>query len=123
MTDLETSLYFNHPALTLRDIRVALSMHAAYGTRPDFLTIVESQFRVFDNYRNVLNRLKDFYGQEKNKESHKKETTQENIAPETRLKEALAQEKIFKGKTFKEKEIALKIKKKFQGRFIQSGGD
>ncbi len=123
MTDLETRLYFSHPALTLRDIRVALRMVEVYGDRPEFLIIVESQFRVFDNYRNVLNHLKEFYGQEKGRESHKKETAPETSDATSRLKEALTQEKILKGATFQEKETILKVKKKFQGRFVQPGSD
>ncbi len=108
MTTLAARLYFTTPTLSLRDIRIALSFDAHYGTREGILDLIRSQAKTFDNFDAIFVVLKDFYGQAEPKKEIQKDTIQK----------LFEEEKRFKGATFTEKQNILKIKKKFEGRYI-----
>lgn len=119
MTPLETRLYFLLPPLSLRDIRIALNFVAAYGDRPGFLDIVQTQSRSFDNFSSVFQVLKEFHGPKEEASKGQNETQEKT--PSQKIKEALAQEKALKPFSYKEKEKVFQVKKKFGARFVYGG--
>jgi len=113
-------LYFRIPCLSLRDVRIALQFVARYGDRAkgdghDFLTLLKTNRRTFDDYPAIEKALRDYYGfQKEAKKDGEKETPQEQV------KKAIFRESALKGLDFEERKKIIKIEKLFKGRYIKN---